>query len=331
MRNRDEIDGDCGGERRPDLSVVIINWNTRDLLGQCLGSISEHIGRLTCEVLVVDNASHDGSARMVVDRFPEVDLIRNTRNLGFAKATNQALTKTRGRFVLLLNPDTRVKSGSVRRMTDFLDARPEVGVVGCQLLNPNGTIQPSFGRFPDLCSQFIYQSYLFKLIPSGLPVGSTPHRWQIGQYSTMHEVDWVTGACLMFRHELLGVVGLLDECIFMYAEDVDWCLRAARQGYKVFYLPQAQVIHHFGAGAKQDYSKWILNYVKGSWHFFQKHRSQPVRWCFAGFVIAGSSLRWVLWAMLGSLDRARSGEARQRREGYRQAIGWLLNELFSQD
>lgn len=323
------LSGRTEGDPRPEvrLSIVIVNWNTRDLLQQCLASVLRETEQIKCEVFLVDNASKDGSAQMVTEVFPEVELTVNEENLGFAKAANQALRITQGRFVMLLNPDTQIMHGSLQRMIDFLEDCPEASIIGCQILNPDGTIQPSFGRFPDLRSQFLYQSYLFKLIPAGLPVGSTPHRWQTKEYTTTHEVDWATGACLMFRHELLSKVGLLDESIFMYAEDADWCFRAAREGYKAYYAPEGQIVHHFGGGAKQNYAAWILNSTKGLWHFFRKHRSQPARWCFAGLVLMGSSLRWVLWTILGSMSRARHLEAQQRREGHRQVIAWIIGQL----
>jgi GT2 family glycosyltransferase len=325
------VDVSSRTEKRVDLSIIIVSWNTRDLLHECLQSLyaDADAGALSVEVIVVDNDSQDGSPSMVAERFPGVRLLVNDSNLGFVKANNQALRLACGRHVLLLNPDTEILSGALSTMVAFFQDRPECGLLGCQLLNADRSVQPSFGRFPSLYSEFIYQAYLFRWIPSGLPVGTRLNFWQKqgGHYARTHEVDWVTGACLMIRQDLLARVGLLDERIFMYAEDVDWCYRVKRAGCAVFYLHEAQVVHHVKASSRQDYAGWIANFTRGTLYFFEKYDSRAAQVALSGLVILGSILRLGLWSVVLFLVPARRIEARQRLAGYRRAVALAAGSL----
>lgn len=239
------------GERVPviDISVIIVSWNVRDLLRRCLASLTAGSESTQADVWVVDNASHDGSAAMVRAEFPHVRLIENTANFGFTRANNQALARCQGRFILLLNPDTEVAAGALKTMAAFLDANADVGVVGPQLVFPDGAVQSSRRRFPSLATLFVESTILQRLWPQSAIircyyVADRPD-------SETQDVDWLVGACLMVRWEAVEKAGLLDERFFMYSEETDWCLRIKRHGWRVVYLPAARVIHYEARSSAQ--------------------------------------------------------------------------------
>lgn len=226
----------------PDLSIVIVSYNTRDLLRDCLASIPGSCGPLSYETFVVDNASSDSSADMVEKEFPAAKLIRNHTNAGFAAANNQALRQATGRYVLLLNPDTVAHPEALHRLAAFMEANPRAGFCGPRLRNFDGTNQMSAGRFHTLLSD-------------ALPVLGLAHNpysrhlvdlHQMHGYEGNFRVDWLTGACLMVRAELVPSVGLLDEGYFMYFEEVDWCRRMVAAGCEGWYVGAAEVTHLIG-------------------------------------------------------------------------------------
>jgi N-acetylglucosaminyl-diphospho-decaprenol L-rhamnosyltransferase len=240
------------------LSVVIVSYNTRDLLAQCLQSVAETVGvelrvddsscaeppsRLT-EVLVVDNASSDGSSEMVRDCFPWVRLIQNEQNVGFATANNQAIRKSGGRYILLLNSDARLQPHAVQRMWALVEKNGAIGVVGPTILNSDGSFQASHARFPTLRSCAVSLLGLSKLIYGPYFPSASPEVSRIPK-----EVGWVGGACFLVRRQAIAQVGLLDEAFFMYAEEMDWCYRMHQAGWLVYHHPGAEVIHVGGASS----------------------------------------------------------------------------------
>jgi len=237
----------------PDLSIVVVNWNTRDHLERCLRSIersSSTTSSPAVEVIVVDNASSDGSQAMVRASFPSVHLIANATNLGFTAANNQGLRHARGRYLMLLNPDTEVLDDALAAMVRYLDDHPDVGVVGPRLLNPDGTAQSSRRRFPTLATTFIESTVLQRYLPNHPLL----RRYYVLDRSDdeTQEVDWLVGACLAVRREAVEEVGLLDEGFFMYSEELDWCRRIVGAGWKIVYLPTARVVHWGGASSERD-------------------------------------------------------------------------------
>jgi len=246
----------------PLLSIIIVNWNTKDLLAKCLESIYETVEGLTFEVLVVDNASTDGSAAMVRRRFPQVRLIENDENVGFARANNQAIRCARGRYVLLLNSDTEVVPGSIANMVTELETQPDVGITSVCLAFPGGSPQFCYGRFPNLYTEF---RSLFGM-----------HRWDLscwGKINAPREVDWVSGACLMARKGMLDEIGLLDEKFFMFGEEVDLCYRAKEAGWRICLVPSDPVIH-VRAGSTGKTSGRLLRLYRGKLRYFRKHLGQ---------------------------------------------------------
>lgn len=255
------------------LSVVIVNWNTCDLLRNCLHSL--HRGQeLACEVIVVDNGSSDDSVAMIRTEFPEVRLIANAENRGFAVANNQGIRVSAGEYIMLLNSDTIVKPGALRGLVYFLDEHPQAGAVGPRLVRPDGTAQPyAFGGDPTLTylltrglNQLLFRRYL--------------HNWAT---DATQEVDWVSGACLVVRRRAIDQVGLLDENIFMYFEDNDWCLRIRKGGWKVYLYPEVEVIHLGGCSLSQNPAARAA-YGRSLLYFYRKHYSKPARWLVHGLL-----------------------------------------------
>ena len=255
-----------------DVSVIVVNLNSLDLLRNCLRSVYDNLGRLETEVFVVDNASTDGSHEMVRGDFPQVRLIQNKENLGFSKANNQALESSCGRYVFLLNNDAYLLPGSLQKMVMFMDSHLNTGVVGPRLLNEDGSTQPSTNNFPTLLAMSAN-----KLIGVSHPLarlikGFSMQHWG---YDYTREVDMVAGACMGIRREALERVGLLDENIFMYHEDTDFCYRMIKAGWKVCFYPGAEVVHLLvkGQGNSNYYPRQFVH-CQTQLYFYRKHYSK---------------------------------------------------------
>lgn len=232
-----------------DLSVIVVSYNTKDLLRACLASVQNCAGNLSMEVLVVDNSSRDGSADMVAAEFPSARLLRNPDNRGFAAANNQALAVAAGRYLMLLNSDTVVRPGAFAAMMAFMDAHPQAGYCGPKLLNGDGSHQPSARRFPTPLSGAFAMT--------GLSVRRPASRHSLDLHAAHgtdqpFRADWLCGACLMVRREAIARVGVLDECFFLYFEETDWCRRMAAAGWEGWYIPAAEVLHWGGRSVDQN-------------------------------------------------------------------------------
>ena len=233
----------------PDISLVIVSWNTSDLLDACLASVFADLTRspaLSAEVWVVDNASSDNSARMVAEKYPAVRLIENEENVGFARANNQAVRLCTGRWVCLLNSDTLVREGALAALVQAGDSDLKTGVIGPLLLNEDGTIQPSWSRFVGPVREFLGRHDRSEA-PPALQNTATPPQESLAPCP----VGWLSGACLVARRTALEAVGLLDEGYFMYCEETDWCLRFHRKGWDVRLVPNARIVHLGGRSSRQ--------------------------------------------------------------------------------
>ena len=217
-----------------DLTIIIVSWNTSGLLSQCLSSIYETGSRFAFDVIVVDNGSTDDSVSMVEMRFPAVKLIRNDRNQGFARANNQGLEIGNSRYFMLLNSDTIVLPGAIDTLMEMADQNPHVGVVGPKLLNMDGSLQKSWASFPSFLSEVLGQNFRNRT-----PVPNIPNTF---------DVDWIMGACMLVRSEVLRSVGKLDEDYFFYSEETDWCFRIKKQNWKIWYTTNT-AIYHLGGGS----------------------------------------------------------------------------------
>lgn len=249
----------------PDLSVIVVNWNTKELLLNCIESFYRTVEGLTSEIFVVDNGSSDGSADSVRGCFPEIELIENERNLGFAKANNDALRRRKGRYALLLNTDIILTDGAVKELVEFMDRNPTVGIAGGQLINGDGSRQNSFDNFPSLATEAFNKSLLKILFSKRYP-----SKWI--NYIEPVDVQSVIGACMIVRSQAIEEVGMLDEGYFFFLEETDWCYRMQRGGWRVCHIPQARIVHLQGKTANTVRARAKIEYYRSLYLFFRKHR-----------------------------------------------------------
>jgi GT2 family glycosyltransferase len=288
-----------------EISLIIVSYNTIDLLRDCLTSLMQTEGG-ACEIIVVDNASADGSAGMVRREFPGVVLIRNQQNNGFSKANNQGIRRAKGKYFLLLNSDTVARAGAIAAMAEFLYSHAAVGAVTCKLLNADGTIQPSISNRPGPLLLFFRLLGVSRLVSGdrvrrrlsltyGFFLGKTIRSY-LTPYVTHDspvEVENISGACLMLRREVVEQVGLLDEGFFMYFEDMDYCLRLQDAGWKMYYLPQGEIVHFGGMSSGGRMRNYSVHSYRAMFHFYKKHFSNAMVIFVRSMVVAASSVRWV--------------------------------------
>jgi GT2 family glycosyltransferase len=268
-----------------DVSIVVVSYNVRDLLKQCLRSL-ESI-RLSCQVIVVDNASADGSAGMVREEFPSACLIENAENRGFAAANNQGFARAQGRYVLMLNPDTAVREGAVETLVRFMDQHPQAGACGGRLYYGDGTPQHSAFAFPTL-AQIVLDFFPlnWRLTNSRLN-GRYPREWYAR--GEPFQVGHLLGADLMVRRRAVEQVGWLDEGFFIYCEEIDWCMRLRRAGWQVWCVPQAEIVHHEAQSTRQFRDQMFVELWRARFRLFEKHYSPAFR------LAARQLVRWGLW------------------------------------
>ena len=245
-----------------NISVIIVSWNTATLLKNCLMSVLKSFQDVgDAELIVVDNNSSDNSAFLVEKEFPKVHLIKNNSNLGFSKANNQGIEASKGRYLLLLNSDTIVNKDMLPNLIKFMDEHPDAGACGVRLVRRDGTVQPfGFGNDPTL-------GYLIKRVLTSFFLHKPLHNWSPDK---VIEVDWVSGACLMLRSEVIHLTGPLDEKIFMYFEDNDLCLRIRKAGWKVYYNPHISVVHIGGQSLAKN-TEAQTAYNRSLQYFYKKH------------------------------------------------------------
>jgi len=259
----------------PDVSVIIVSYNTRELLRECIESILCEQGKgLAVEVIVVDNASADGSAAMVAERFPQARLIANPDNRGFGAACNQGLEIAQGRYALILNADIRAQPGALQRLVGFMGAHPDAAICGGQLRYPDGRVQPSCARDLTLWWVFCEQSMLAKLFPrTRLFGGYWRTHWD---FSATIETEQVMGACMMLRRPFPR----FDEDYFLYCEDTDLCYRVRQAGGKIHYVHDAVFVHHLGASGEPQRAQMVIYYNRGKERYFRKfHGAWQARVC----------------------------------------------------
>ncbi len=249
-------------------SIIIVTWNSRKDIKACLDSVlSQGNG---CQIIVLDNGSKDGTVEILRSYAPKITLMENHRNFGFAPAANQGLKAATGRYLLLLNPDTALTPGALGTMAGYLDNHPKVWAIGPQLLNADGSVQPSCRQFPDPMIMVYEFTGLSRLFPKSRTFG----RWRMGYFDHMTEaaVQQPMGACLMLHREVLEKVGLMDEKNFpMFCNEVDWCRRIAEKGGQIHFIPQAKVYHRHGASTGQARTAMIISSHRSMARYFDKH------------------------------------------------------------
>ena len=253
--------------KKKQLSILIVNWNTKELLRQALDSVAPLKNTLSVEVLVIDNGSSDGSGQMVQEAFPWVRLTQNEQNLGFAKAVNFGLRQVQAPAVLLLNSDAQLLPGTVERLYEVLNSDPTIGMVGAELINEDGTLQNSIDHFPNFLTECLNKSLLKLLFPKWYPGKRTG-------FVKPTEVPSLIGAAIMVRTEAIEQVGLMDEDYFFFMEETDWCYRMQLQGWKRVFVPGARVRHLQGQTAKKFSWRSKIEFYRSRYHFFKKYRSR---------------------------------------------------------
>jgi GT2 family glycosyltransferase/glycosyltransferase involved in cell wall biosynthesis len=285
-------------------AIIVVSWNTRELLAECLASIEATAPAADLETIVVDNASSDGSAAMVRERFPAVRLLANSSNFGFARANNQAIAATTAPYVLMLNSDARLTPGALQRLVARLDTMPRAGLVGAQLRGPDGAFQYSHARFPSLTREALTLTGLGRLVygpwyPSAGPA--------FGDRARL--VDWVGGACMLARRAALDAVGGLDDGYWLYCEEVDLCLAMQRAGWEVWYEPDAQVTHRIGASAYQLGPEREAHLYRSRLRFFRKHHGAGAARLLGAELIALTGPKLALHATLRRVSGGRLGRS----------------------
>lgn len=256
-----------------DVSVIIVNWNTIDLLRACIASVFNATRSINFEVIVVDNASTDGSVEMVRQEFGQAIVIANTENVGFAAANNQGIAVATGRYILLLNSDTIVLDGAIEKTVTFADRWPDTAAFGCRILNPDRSLQNSCFMFPSLLNLFLFSAYLYKLFPRSRFFGREQMTWW--DRDDAREVDVVTGCYMLVRKKAINEVGVMDSGFFMYAEETDWCYRFKSKGWKNRFTPDAEIVHLGGASAVKLGSRRAKITNASFIRYMYKHWSRP--------------------------------------------------------
>lgn len=278
-----------------DVSIIIVNWNTRDVLRDCLRSVYDQTRGIAFEVIVVDNASSDGSVAMVRREFPEVTVIENPENVGFAAANNQGMAAAAPRYYLLLNPDTVILDGAVQKTFEYAQRDPGAAVVGCKVWSEDGTLQGTTAMYPRLFNMLLAVAGLPALIPNNRLFGRAMMWWW--DHNDTREVESVAGCFMLVRREAVDRVGMMDERYFMYAEEIDWCLRFHRAGWKIVYFHEAAIKHLIGKSSTLSERDMNLERRKSLLAYFRKNRGVLTAWVANVIFAFGDAVRIVGWSV----------------------------------
>lgn len=291
-----------------DVSVIVVNWNLKDHLRSCLESVRNFRGSVSVEIIVIDNGSTDGSIEMMEREFADAKLVRNRSNLGFARASNEGMAAAAGRYLFLFNNDARLFEGALPRLVEFMDRHPDVGLCGPRVSNPDGTLQVrSKGFYPSIpraLGQFFVPGFLRRQQPLGF--------YEARDLNVTRDIDWLSGCALMARREAVEDVGLLDDEVFMYLEDVDWCYRMRQAGWKVVYVPQGEVLHYGGVSMKKQKGKVVGSHAASLVAFYKKYHGQTSSLIFKLLIGLGYGIKFAGW-LAGALVGRGAGYDKLRR------------------
>ena len=286
-----------------DVSIIIVNYNTKKLTLECIQSIYNSNMLYQFEIFVVDNHSSDGSVHAIREAFPSVKVIENEENVGFSKANNQAILESKGRYILLLNSDTIVLENTISYSIDFMNRDKSIGATGCKVALPDGTLDKACHRgFPTPEASFYYLTGLAKKFPNN-PRFNSYHKGYLNMDET-HEIDCLVGAYMMVRRETIDQVGMLDETFFMYGEDIDWCYRIKEAGWKIYYTPKVTITHYKGASSRKKPFKIVYEFHRAMFLFHKMHFAKKYNFIVNGLVYLGISLKLSLSMLLNLLKKA---------------------------
>ncbi len=305
------------------VSVVIVSWNTRDFLAQCLKSLSRGVCDYPMEVLVVDNASTDGSSEYVEGNYPAVRLIRNDSNQGFAKANNKGIRLCRGKYICLINSDVEVLGNCITMLVDHCEANPETGMVGPSIIGGDGTLQRSWRGFPGLWNMFCRALAMDAAFPRVRIFGGylMPYRDHVASGA----VPVLSGCFWLVRKEALDGVGMLDEAFFMYGEDMDWCRRFWTAGWRLDFVPRAEAIHYGGASSASAPVRFFIEKQKADLLYWKKHHRWAAQQCYFAIACLHHLLRALSYSVVAMRKRQESGEAGFKVNRSVQCLKWMLS------
>ena len=267
-----------------DISAIIVTWNSSQWIANCLKSLMNDLNSFYYKIVVVDNASTDNTTDLIRENFPEVILVQNTVNEGFARACNRALLECQSEYVLFINPDTEVVPGMTDTLVAFMKGHPEVGAIGPTLLNTDGSLQLSGNTFPNLRNIWLESLFLDRLFPKNRFFGS--HKLSHLNRSEVCKIDWTMGSCLLLRKEALDKVGSFDNRFFLFFEETDLCLRLKKAGYEVYLIPEAKIVHGGGSSRLENYNaNKIIHYHRSLFLYFNKNLSAQLLWVRAAIFI----------------------------------------------
>jgi hypothetical protein len=304
----------------PEFSVVIVSWNTKQHLLNCISSLANQSG--IKEVIVVDNGSTDGSPEAVEKQFPQVKLIRNKENLGFAKANNIGMRASTGRYLCLINSDVIVQNGCIEKLAEFMDANPSVGISGPKILNPDGSLRVSCRHFPSIWNNLCQVLGFNKLFPKSV-FFSEPFM-KYWAHDEMRKVDALSGCFWMVRRKALDEVGLLDEDFFFYGEDVDWCRRFHKAGWDVVFYPQAEIIHFGGASSKNAPIRFYLEMQKADLQYWRKHHGRLGQAAYWMIILLRQLVRLPVYILMYILQSDARSDAIFKLKRALICIGWMF-------
>jgi len=308
-----------------DLSFIIVSWNAKRHLLECLEFLIKELKGRDAEIIVVDNGSTDGSAKAVRDCFPGVILIENIDNLGFARANNIGIRNCKGKYVCLVNSDVAVLEGSIGAMYNYMEGHLRVGILGPQILNADLTIQPSCKSFPTLWNSFCRTVALDTLFPRTRFFEGEFMAYRL--YDTLSPVDIIVGCFWMVRRTAIDEVGLLDERFFIYSEDKDWCKRFHEKGWEVIYFPEAKAIHYGGASSANAPIKYYLEMQKANLQYWDKHHGVIKNFLFRSMLIINNVVRLIGYKIIRVYRRETNRNFIEKIERSKAFLRWICNGM----
>jgi hypothetical protein len=306
-----------------DISVIIVNWNTKALLLDCVESLYQTTRKSSLEIIVVDNASTDGSIDALRQSFPQVQTIVNQDNLGFAKANNIGIKKAQGLYVCLINSDVKALDGVLDKMRAYMESHPEIGVLAPKTFFGDMQIQKNCREFPTLRNLFCQEFFLNTLFPT---VAFFRGRDMVRcDYDTVMEIEALSGCFLMVRREVIAQVGPLDEQFFFYSEDVDWCKRIHDAGWKLIHYPEAEAIHFAYGSSSNAPLRFQVEMLKANWQYWRKHKSMIECALFWLIEFAGKLGRAMGWFAINLVGSQRQAKAKMMVAANGKMLKWLIN------
>lgn len=307
------------------ISVVIVSWNAKEYLRECLTSLKSDVSGPDCEVFVVDNHSTDGSQEMVSTEFPNVKLVRNEKNLGFAAANNIGIRRCSAEYVLLINSDVVVKDNCIDMMFKYMNAHPDIGVLGPRIIDIKGNTQRSTMEFPTLWNTFCRALALDSIFPNSRLFGG--YLMRCFDKDLLQDTEIINGCFWMIRSNALMSTGLLDESFFIYGEDMDWCKRFKENGWRVVYFPEAKALHYGGASSANAPIRFFIEQEKANAHYWHKHFPFPAYILYRLIILIHLVLRLISSIAIWTMDSKNHTDAVYKLKRSYKALLWAIGLL----